>query len=253
MSSIMQVLIIEDELHAAKRLFTLLKKCRPQAELLGQVDSIEDAVAFFESKQPDLAFFDIELADGLSFKIFELAQVNCPVIFTTAYDNYAVRAFRVNGLDYLLKPIDINELQSALEKFNSKQIANAIKFNELISHFSAQVNYKKRFFVKSGNQLHFVPVEEVAYFVSSASTTFIVTNSNSRFILEHSLEELENLIDPKLFFRINRSAILGLKSIEKIDSYSNSRLRITTNPLEKEDEMIVSRQKVRPFKEWIDQ
>lgn len=252
----MKVILIEDELPAARRLERLIKETDQTIEIIAHIDSVEDAVHFFSSNhQADLAFMDIQLADGLSFDIFEKSNVNVPVIFTTAYDHYAVKAFKVNSIDYLLKPVDPEELKSALEKYRNhfhKSPELPAEYQSIIKSLNqASVQFKKRFLVKTAGRLAFVNIEDVAYFFSDEGNSFLVTTDNQRFLLESILEEVESQLNPDEFFRINRKMIIALKSIHKIESHFNNRYLLTIRP-EFEEETIVSRQRSAEFKKWLD-
>lgn len=251
----MKVLIVEDESMAAKRLSQLLQKLEPEIEILDQLDSVKSAVKWLKENKADLLFFDIQLADGLSFEIFNQVEVNTPVIFTTAFDEYAIKAFKVNSIDYLLKPIDPEELEHALEKFHQNfqkeepDTPNLSMLEQAMKMLTQQ--YKERFVVKIGEHIHTVEVKYTAYFFSQDKATFLVTEEKKRYIIDFTLEELEGLLDPKQFFRINRKFLISLRGVKDIVSYSNSRLRII---LKQSDDMdaIVSRERVQEFKKWLD-
>lgn len=248
----MRVVIIEDELPAANRLERLLKAELPDMEIIRRLDSIDDSIEFFQSGVvPDLVFMDIQLADGLSFEIFEKVKVSAPVIFTTAYDHYAIKAFKVNSIDYLLKPIDEEDLKRALAKFKevTKSFEGTIDIKSILQ--SAQTEYRRRFLVKSAGRLLFIGSSDVSYFFSEEGMTFIVNQQNERYILEQTLEELEGQVDPREFFRINRKMIIASKSIERIEPYANNRLQLTLKPHFTE-EVVVSRHRTSEFKHWLD-
>lgn len=251
----MKVLIVEDESMAAKRLTTLLQKLEPEIEILDQLDSVKTAVKWLSENYADLLFFDIQLADGLSLEIFNQVKINTPIIFTTAFDEYAIKAFRLNSIDYLLKPIDPEELKHALEKFHRNfSKANPVQPNLNLLEQAMQMltkQYKERFVVKIGEHIHTVSVSDAAYFYSQEKATFLQSVEKKRYIIDYTLEEVEALVDPKEFFRINRKYLISLKGIKDIVTYSNSRLRII---LSQSDEMdaIVSREKVQDFKKWLD-
>ncbi len=248
----MKVLIIEDEQPAAKRLTKLLKGSQPDAEVLEVLDSVEDSVTWFQShSEPDLVFMDIQLADGQSFEIFEQCSFESPVIFTTAYDEYALKAFKVNSLDYLLKPIDPEELKAALDKFDRK-LASGVS-SKLLKELRQQLqpSYKERFLIKIGDQLKYIPVRDVAYFQAKEGGVFLHTEMGKRLLIDHKLEDLEQLLDPAAFLRINRAFVIQLKSVQKIHSYFNSRYKLELNPATKE-EVIVSRDRSKNFKKWLD-
>lgn len=252
----MKVLIIEDEQPAARRLQKLVNEIMPHAEILRQIDSVEESVEFFQSGEiVDLIFMDIQLADGISFDIFTKTQVNAPVIFTTAFDHYAVKAFKVNSVDYLLKPIEKEDLRNAIAKFeliHSRPTASLTDYSELIKEIREQKSaFKKRFLVKTAGRLTFVNVEDVAFFFSDDGNSFLVTQQNDRFLLETILEDIESQLDPSVFFRINRKMMLSLSSIKKIEPHFNNRFIIQLQPAF-EEEVIVSRQRSADFRKWLD-
>ncbi|MCO6475441.1 MAG: response regulator transcription factor [Phaeodactylibacter sp.] len=251
----MKVLIIEDEKPAARRLEQLIRQQRPQAEILGPVDSVERAVRWFrENPSPGLLFLDIQLADGLSFDIFREVEVQAPVIFTTAYDQYTLKAFKLNSIDYLLKPIDPEELQQALEKFDryygKAPLLDTRALESLIQSFQAP-EYKERFIVKAGQQLTFIQVEDIRYFYSEDGLLFAQMQDKKRHVLDYTLDQLENLLNPKDFFRLNRKAIANINAIHKVAPYFNSRLIVEMRPQPQFD-VIVSRDRVNDFKNWLD-
>jgi len=254
----MKVLIIEDELPAARRLKSILSKINPDYEILDVIDSAQHAIKWFNTfSSPDLVFMDIQLADGISFEIFEAVSIECPVIFTTAYDQYAIKAFKHNSVDYLLKPITQEDLSSSIEKFQKyhtqgEKETNYAKINEVIQRLSSKKNYRSRFLIKKGEQLLYVSIDEVAYFYSENSLTFLISKDKQRYIIDHSLEELEQQLDPTLFHRINRKQIICIQAIQSISRYFNGRLKIDCKP-ECKDDMIVSRERVASFKEWLNQ
>jgi len=252
----MRVLIIEDEVMAAERLEAMVRQAIPDVGILAVLDSISSAVPWFSKNEaPDLAFFDIQLADGLSFEIFEQAEVICPVIFTTAFDEYALKAFKVNSIDYLLKPIDADELQTAIEKYRhlhkgeddfslpAQNIENVLK---LLTR-----QYKTRFVVKVGEHIRSIRVDEIQCFYSMDKASYIQTTEDRNYVMDHSLEQVEELVDPDQFFRVNRKYIIALDAIADIISHSNSRLKLILK-LATEDEIIVSREKVKEFKQWLE-
>lgn len=252
----MQILIIEDEQPAVKQLAKLIQKVRPQAQLLSALDSIESSVAFFKSTPvfPDLIFMDIQLADGLSFDIFNQIEVSAPVIFTTAFDQYTLRAFKVNSIDYLLKPIEPEELSAALDKYQNiyqqpPSLSPAL-LHQLKNALTEPV-YKERFLIKVGQQLIYLRTENVRYFFSEDSLVYAITIDNKKHLVDFSLDQLEPLLSPRDFFRINRKIILHLEAIHRIHTYFNGRLKLDILP--KQDlEAIVSRDRVPDFKQWLD-
>ncbi len=249
-----KILIVEDEKPAATRLSKLVKGLDTKIEIIGIVDSVEDAVFWFENEQqPDLAFFDIQLADGQSFQIFEQTNVACPVIFTTAFDQYAIKAFKVNSIDYLLKPIDPKELEQAWQKYQTTHRRNDQSITQLWTAFqqiNEQKNFKERFLIKKGDQYKYLTIKEIAYFYSEEGLTFIMSNDGKRYVIDDKLDQLENTINPKLFFRINRKFIIGENAIQKISTYFNSRLILNVQP-SFDGNIIVARERVGSFKEWL--
>ena len=251
----MNCIIIEDEKIAAERLKNMLQSCDPSFEVVGIIQSVKQAVEALKiPNKADLLFMDIHLADGLCFEIFEQIEVNTPIIFTTAYNEYALKAFKLNSIDYLLKPIDEEELQNAIKKFKSGMSRQGHTYSrEVISNViqSLQGNYKTKFVIKVGEHLKIVPVEEINIFYSLEKATFLQTNAKRDYAINYSLEQLEEMLDPKAFFRINRQYIIAFSSIIDIIAYTNSRLKLKLKTLENE-EIIVSRDRVQKFREWIE-
>lgn len=252
-----KVLLIEDEKPAAEWLHQLILKFDPQISILTVIDSVRGAEEWFQQHPaPDLVFMDIQLADGLSFEIFERVKVPCPVIFTTAYEEYAIKAFKVNSVDYLLKPIAYKELEAAILKFSqqikSLQPTPPISI-ELLNKVKEMLRkqYKTRFVIKVGDHLKSIPVEDILFFYSLEKATYLCTADFRTYLVDYSLDHISEMIDEQRFFRINRKYILSNQSIADIVVYSNSRLKIK---LKKPDEesIIVSRDKVPGFKEWLD-
>lgn len=245
-----KVIIIEDEKPAARRLQRMLSKLGIESETM--LHSVADAINWFENNEhPDLIFLDIQLSDGLSFEIFEHVEINSAIIFTTAYDEYALKAFKLNSIDYLLKPIDEEELEAALKKFRNTQQSDNIDVTELRSLLNlSQRNYKKRFTAQVGQHLKLVDISEITCFYSENKTTCIRCYSGRNYPVEVSLEQLENELDPEKFFRINRKCILNMDAIKDILSYTNSRLEVKLNNFT-EFPLIVSRERVKDFKSWL--
>jgi len=243
----MEILIIEDEKPAAR----LLKR---KVEQLGYVvtnilTSIEDSLIWFSAnKHPELILADIQLADGLSFEIFEQLNIKSAVIFTTAYDEYALRAFKLNSIDYLLKPIDENELKIAIEKFSARKQQTTID-SDLIKRLF-QKEYKNRFTIKAGNVFKIIDINEIECFYSAFKSSFLVTREGRTFPLEESLDSIEKELNPLHFYRVNRQFIISIQAIKEISIYSNSRLKVLLNHYNEED-IIVSRERVQDFKNWI--
>jgi two-component system, LytTR family, response regulator len=256
----MKILIVEDEELAAERLAIMLKKYDPTLEVIATLDSVKTVVNYFRTQpMPELCFFDIQLADGLSFEIFEKVTITCPVIFTTAYDEYALKAFKVNSIDYLLKPIDREEIAHAFAKLKTlKGEAQTASpgldlgmLQQTIKLLTKQ--YKSRFMVKIGEHLTSINVTDIAYFFSEHKTTWFKHTNGKKYMLDYTLDQIEDLIDPKRFYRLNRKYLCTIDVIKDIISYSNSRLKIVLkDPPDKED-ILVSREKVQEFKSWMDE
>lgn len=249
----MKVVIIEDEALAAEKLERYILKCEQNAEVLAVIPSVEEAVEWLKVNQEklDLIFMDIQLTDGLSFEIFGEVTINKPVIFTTAHDEYAIDAFKVNSIDYILKPITFSDLSKALKKLDSlrSQFANGNSLVEVVEEIGKKRS-KERFLVRLGDHIHSVKTTDIALFYAEGRTAFLITQPGKKFIVDYKLEELEELLDPKLFFRTNRSFIININAIKDVLVYSNSRLKISINvPVEKD--IIVSRERVAEFKAWF--
>ncbi len=256
----MKILIIEDEKPAAEKLELLLKKYDPQIKVLSILTTIEKSVHYLKDNQQniDLIFLDIQLTDGLSFDIFKSVKVEKPIIFTTAFNEYAIDAFKLNSIDYLLKPLSFEDLSNAMDKIKSmrdnlpsEEISQTNvtleKLAELISGKSQK--YKNRYLVKIGEHIKSISVNDIYFFYAEGRTVFIITNENRKFIVDSTLEELTNQLDPQKFFRANRSFIINFDHITDVVVYSTSRLRVKF-PHEFEKEIIVSREKVSDFKAW---
>jgi len=248
----MKVLIIEDENYAVKRLKNMLSSLEPTWVILAVIDEVSLAVDWLKTEpQPDVIFMDIQLADGFSFEIFNQVKITSPVVFTTAFDQYALEAFQVNGLDYLLKPLDKNRLRNAIEKVKKTQKNSKIDYSKLMEMIQQKpANIKERFLVKKNDQMWFIEVKDIAYFNSESSYTFLHTKKGNKYILEQTIEEVIKKVDPNSFFQINRKMIVGLHSIQEIHYYFNNRFKLTLNPLNS-NEVIVSRNRSKSFKEWL--
>ncbi|WP_026952520.1 LytR/AlgR family response regulator transcription factor [Algoriphagus mannitolivorans] len=249
----MKILIIEDEKPAENRLTKLLKGHFPGDELIGNMDSVSRSIAWLsENPDPELIFCDIQLADGISFEIFDQVPVKSPVIFTTAYDQYAIKAFQVNAIDYLLKPIDPDELARAVEKFRSRQLKPQVNI-ELLKELLQPENktFKTRFLVRFGEKIQSVPTEEIGFFFSEERVTFLQTFGGKKFVLDSTLEQIESQLNPKDYFRLNRKYIANFLAIEEVLTYSNSRLKVILKGCPDAD-ILVSREKVSELKEWLD-
>jgi DNA-binding LytR/AlgR family response regulator len=249
----MKVLIIEDEAPAAKQLAKMLQKIDATISIVETMDSVAASVSWLQNfPTPDAIFMDIQIADGLSFDIFSQVNIGCPVVFTTAFDQYAIKAFRVNALDYLLKPMDETELQTVVEKLKTK---SAPPYSiDFLQQLAAQLNsgktaFKTRLLIKQGNQLNFVATETVAFFFSEDGLTQFYTTQGKKHLLEQSLDELEQQLNPD-GFRINRKIIVSVGAIKKIHPHFNSRLKLELQP-NYAAEVLVARERVADFKTWL--
>lgn len=253
----MKILLIEDENAAARRLEKLLAEVAPEAVVLQRLDSVETSVLWLQSNpQPDLILLDIHLADGASFEIFEHVKVSCPIIFTTAYDEYALQAFKVNAVDYLLKPIKTNELAAALDKYKHVfKPAASHDYAALLDTLRRQEGqaHLRRMLIRFGNSIKLVDMTDVAYFYTKDKITFLVTrSSNKRFPVDYPLDKLENMLDSKAFFRINRQFIVNVAAIKEMHPYSKSRVKVELDPPTATDlETIVSTERSSDFKKWL--
>lgn len=251
----MKVLIIEDEARAANRLERMIKKIAPDFTILAKPESVNEAVSILQKEQNiQLIFSDIELGDGVSFEIFRQVQTDIPIIFTTAYNRYAIEAFKVNGVDYLLKPIKEEELVFAIEKFRKHNVKssgeNILSIAKALEALQPK-KYKKRFLVKVASKLKSISTEEIAAFYSMEKATYLVTKSKRNFILDQSLAELMTQLNPERFFKVSRKHIVVIDAIEEIIVFSNSRLLLKVNGMETQ-QIIVAREKVKEFKEWLE-
>lgn len=252
----MNVLIIEDEKPAADRLGKLILAHNAEIRILAKLDSVKSAVRWFSdaSAQPDLIFMDIQLADGLSFEIFEYINIKSPVVFTTAYDEYALKAFKVNSIDYILKPVDSEELEAAFLKLERLQgPSEGSHALEQINQAMAMLTnkYKNRFVVKIGEHLKSIAVDDILYFFSRDKATYCCVGEGKNYLLDYSLEQVEGMMDPAVFYRINRKYLIALRAVQDIISYSSSRLKLVLK-YGADDDAIVSRERVSDFKSWLD-
>ena len=257
----MKVLIIEDEPFAQKELKRLLDVAEGKFEVLDMIDTVEDSVEWLnENPAPDLIFLDIQLADGISFDIFRKVEVKSPVIFTTAYDEYAIRAFQLNSIDYLLKPIKLTDLMRAINKYESLKDQFGEDESGSVSISKSQLEgllnlgkkeYKSRFVAKVGDQIKYIPVEDVAWFFAEDNVVFVVTKGDNRYIIDYSIEEITAVVDPKSFYRLNRSVVAHINAIDKVYKYLNSRLKVELKP-QSEKEVLISRARVSDFMDWMD-
>ncbi|MCU0325881.1 MAG: LytTR family DNA-binding domain-containing protein [Spirosomaceae bacterium] len=249
----MKIIIIEDEAAAANQLKYLLKQSGFEHEILTIIETVSEAIEWFtKNDSPDLIFSDIQLADGISFEIYEQISIKTPIIFTTAFDEYAIRAFKVNSVDYILKPIDEESLRFAIEKFKNQQLIKQEVFQQLIQQQSfTPKNYRKSFLVKYRNKLIPVKTSEFAYFFIENGLVFGQHIDGRKLVLDFKLEDLETQLDPDEFVRANRQYILSHESVEAIEPYNNSRVMVHTNP-NSPFEIIISKEKVTSFKKWYE-
>jgi DNA-binding LytR/AlgR family response regulator len=251
----MKVLIIEDEPLAAERLGNLVRELHAEIQLVATLDSVQRSVVWLSQNTVDLIFMDIQLADGLSFEIFEKIEIKTPVIFTTAYNEYALKAFKVNSIDYILKPIDKEELTAAYKKYQmlTQQPVAPAKMLESIGYAMQMLTkkYKERFVIKVGEHLKSLEVKEILFFFSLEKTTFAQTKDGRKHILDFTLDQLEGLLDPTHYFKINRKYIVSMSSIQDMINHTNSRIRLVLKTSDDAD-VIVARERVQEFKEWLD-
>jgi two-component system, LytTR family, response regulator LytT len=249
----MTVLILEDESLAADNIETCLHEIDATISIVAKIKSIESAVSWFSNNEhPDLIISDIRLLDGLSFEIFQKVKVDKPVIFTTAYDQYAIRAFEVNSIDYLLKPVQTDKLRVSLEKYKGLARNVPLDFNDVLKQLqSGRPQYKSRFMVKLGQKIVAIPAEKIAYFFSENKLSFIVTQDGKKFPIDQPLDELIDLLDPDRFFRANRQFIVTFESIAEIHPYFKGRIKLNLQP-KSEEEVVISSERTPEFKKWID-
>ncbi len=250
----MKAIIIEDEKLAAERLEELIKEVDSSTEISEKLTSVEQSIKYLKQNKPDLIFLDIQLEDGLSFSIFEKVEVNVPVIFTTAYDQYAVKAFKLNSVDYLLKPIKKEELRESLNKYKNIKSSYLMDFEHIIRSIqNKEISYKKRFLIQYGQKIKKVEIDEVANFYALEKNVFLTTLSGNTYPVDFTLDKLQEVIDPEKFFRINRKMIVSFNAIKNMTPYSRSRIKIELNPPEpKGVEALVSVERASSFKEWMD-
>lgn len=252
----MKILVIEDEKLASDRLIKMIKEVEPSAEILDTLVSIRSSVEWLKTHAaPDVIMMDIHLADGPSFEIFAAVQVTSPVIFTTAYDEHALDAFKVNSIDYLLKPIKKEEIERAFEKLRKLSGMHLKQLETFMKQFSGQANstpkdYQKRIVIRYGDTIKMVEVAEVAYFYTEDKINYLCTAANLRYPIDYNLDELETMLDPEQFFRINRQFIINISSIDKMLAWSKSRVKVVLKPATTED-TIVSTERSPNFKDWL--
>lgn len=243
----MRILIIEDEAPAYRRLVKLVQECDPSAQVIGIIQSVKEGLDWFRiNPLPDLILSDIQLSDDLSFKIFSELKIQTPVIFTTAYDEYAINAFKFHSIDYLLKPISLDELKQSIEKYKSIHAASQpTDFAKLLKGFEVK-EYRSRFLVYSGDSLFPISINEIAYFLSEDGVTFLVHEGGKRYIINDSLDQLEDDLDPKHFIRANRQFLMSAKAIQRVHNYGIQKLKLTVKPPTDID-IIVSKLQVAAF------
>jgi DNA-binding LytR/AlgR family response regulator len=250
----MQVIIIEDEIPAANRLTKLLKGIDPAIEVIVVLDSVESSVKYLQSpKNIDLIFMDIQLADGLSFDIFQQIKIETPVIFTTAFDQYTLKAFKVNSIDYLLKPIDEKELQQAVEKYKLLRHEKESDFSERMLKMFQEMNgtkYKERLLIKRGQQLSYLKIETTAYCYADGKLCYAVDFNGNKYLLENNLSHLEEQLQPTKFYRINRHLLVNIEAVQKVHTWLGGRLKLELT-LPTKAETVVSRDRVNGFKDWL--
>lgn len=256
LSIAMNILIIEDENAAARRLEKLVGEIAPEAQIMDRLDSVETAVLWLKNNpQPDLILLDIHLADGSSFEIFQHVTVTAPIIFTTAYDEYALQAFKENTVDYLLKPIKSNELEVAIGKYRrlyqQRPVQNYTALADAIMHQGAGPNYLRRMLIRFSNSFKLVDINDVAYFYTKDKITFLVSRSSGkRFPADYPLDKLEGMLEPAVFFRINRQFIINVHAIKEMHPYSKSRVKVDLDP-PSDLETVVSTERSAEFKRWL--
>jgi len=257
MNRTMKCIIVEDEQPAAERLKKLVEQCDPSITVAATTDSVAATLQYFANNaHPDFMLMDIQLGDGISFEILEQIEISCPIIFTTAYNEYAIKAFKVNSIDYLLKPIDKDELFEAIAKLKrqlgERLVPEAITPTHLAEAMRMLTGrYKERFVTRIGEKLVMLPVENIAAFVSMEKSTYAYTKEGKMVSLDYTLDSIENLIDPLKFFRVSRKHIVAVDSISEVSIFSTSRLKLKIKGT-KDDDIIVSRERYAKFKEWLD-
>jgi len=248
----MRIVIFEDEMHNAERLIQLLQKCDAAIQVVAVIASVAEGIRWLEQQQPvDLMLMDIQLSDGNCFEIFSKTKVRTPIIFTTAYDGFALQAFKVNSIDYLLKPIDLDDLKNALKKYEQFRPANnyTVDIGRIAEEFLRRDS--ARFIGRINNQLVYVKAKDIAWLQFARGTTWATTVTNQRVPLDYSLDQIEQLLDKHLFFRINRQFIIQIDAIKKITTYYNSRLILQLAP-DVDTDVIISRERVTEFKNWLE-
>lgn len=248
----MKAIILEDENRAVNHLRRLIGRVVSGMEILETFETVREATAYLEQNPDlDLIFSDVQLADGISFEVFSRVRVECPIIFTTAYDTYAIEAFNANGVDYLLKPIEEERLQKAIEK--ARKFSSNAALESLLNQRTALTGRqtKSRFMVKVGEKIRTIMVEDILAFYSFERTSYLLTRTHRNYIIDYSLEELESMLDGDRFFKINRKYIVSIEACKQIIAWSNNRLKIDIEGMD-DDNIVVARERVRDFKTWLD-
>lgn len=247
----MKIVIVEDEKFATHRLLTLVKEYDKSIEVLACIESIEETVKYLQHHAvPDLILLDIHLSDGYSFEIFKQIPYKGAVIFTTAYDEYALEAFQLFSVDYILKPVTLNALAAAINKFRSFPLmSHAVDYSKMIP--TAQ-DFKKRFLGKIGKRLFFIDTSNIALFQADNKVAYLVDKEGNKYLIDYTLEQLEDILDPKLFFRLNRKFIVHINAIQQIKPFYNNRLKLLVKGMQESDEMIISRERVSNFRNWAE-
>lgn len=247
----MKVLLIEDEMVAASQLKIMIREYQSDIEILDILDNNLDCINYLTDHKPDLIFMDIHLADGLCFEIFEQIAVDTPVIFTTAYDQYTLKAFKVNSVDYLLKPIHPNDLKDSIDKFKRHQPSQATLVKMIQDLAGKQDAYKCRFLVRSGRGYISIDTDNVAYIISKNKLNYLVSVEDKKYVVDHTMDQLQNLLDPKEFQMINRNFIVSSRSIKRMEPYFNNRMLLQLEPA-CPHEVLVNRSYLKDFKKWVD-
>ena len=250
----MQILILEDEEQALSRLKKLITEVVPDALICGTASSVEETINWFEhNPMPDLIFMDIQLADGISFQLFNKIKITCPVIFTTAYESYALQAFKVNSVDYLLKPIDESDVKRAIDKLKMLQSSRSFvaDYAEILKTIQPQSKkYRDRFIIKIGDTIKSLIIADIAYFYTEYKSNFVCTNEGKRFPIDFNLDQIEQMVNPKNFFRINRQFIIGHHAIEEMKAHTRSRVIVKLCPPSKLD-TVVAIDRAQDFRIWL--
>jgi len=249
----MRILIVEDEKLAADRLMTLLKEYDPSVEVVACTESVEDTVHYLQHHAaPDLLLLDIHLSDGHSFEIFKQVAYNKPVIFITAYDQYALEAFKLHSVDYILKPVSLTALAAAINKYKQLSASyTATDFGQLLPSLNGKI-FKKRFLGKVGQRLFFIDTNDIAFFQADNKVVYLADKEGNRYVVDHTMEKLEELLDNQEFFRLNRRYIVRINAIEQVKPYFNGRLKLVVKGAAQTDELVISRDRAAGFRQWVE-